>query len=111
MPIACFGARSLPSGKSEAELVSIEEVVGRFDNAALRFIFEAMDGPNKGFQARKTVGTNFAEDTTSGQFISQLVGRSLGRDDRIKLNDLIGLRFVLTIAGSQIIKAVPVVKP
>jgi hypothetical protein len=111
MPIACFGARSLPSGKAEAELISIDETTGRFDNAALRFTFEAMDGPNKGYQARKTVGTNFAEDTTAGVFVSQLVGRSLGRDDRIELNDLIGQRFVLTIAGSQIIKAVPVVKP
>lgn len=111
MPIACFGARSLPSGKSEAELVSVEEVTGRFDSTAFRFAFEAMDGPNKGCQARKTVGMNFAEDTTSGQFVSQLVGRSLGRNDRIELNDLIGQRFVLTIASSQIVKIVPVVKP
>ena len=51
---------------------------------------------------------NFAEDTTSGQFVAQLVGRPLGRDARIELNDLIGQRFVLTIAGQQIVKVVPV---
>ena len=53
MPLAVYGARSLPSGKSEAELVLVEEVTGRFDSTAFRFTFEAMDGPRRAAQRGK----------------------------------------------------------
>ncbi len=110
MPVATFGAQTAPSGKHEMECVLVEEIAGRFGDAALRIVFEVMDGQFLGYQARKVIGTNFAADTTAGQFVGQMVGHSLGRNDRVELNDFLGQRFLVHVAGAQIVKIAPVAK-
>jgi hypothetical protein len=103
-----FGAPTLPSGRRVATLVSVDEVPGRFNDTALRFTFESFSGDHVGHQVRKTVGLNIAQDTTAGQWIASLVGKPLGRGDKILMEDLIGKDYELLISASQIVKASPV---
>jgi hypothetical protein len=106
MPVALFGAETVPSGTTEMELVEVGEVPGRFNSPALCWRFESADGR----QAKKLTGTEFAADVAAGQFLVQLLGRSLGRGDRVVLDDLIGEKFVVTVSAGQIIKVKPVAK-
>ena len=56
------------------------------------------------------IGQNFAPDTVSGEFISQLVGRPLDRGDSIDLSRLVNEPFELSVSGAQILKVAPVVR-
>jgi hypothetical protein len=106
MSVVIFGAETVASGVHEMSLVAIDEVPGKFNGTALRWTFESSDGK----QARKTTGVEFAPDVAAGQFVSQLLGRQLGRGDRVILDDLISERYMVTVSGGQIIKVKPVIK-
>lgn len=103
------GAETLPTGSHSCELATVEEVKGRFDDLALRWTFECSEGEQAGRQARKTTGTLLAADNALGELIGWLLDQSVRRGLRVRIDDLIGRRFMVTVAGGQVIKVKPVV--
>jgi hypothetical protein len=101
-------AMTLPAGTHLCELVACEEVTGKFAEPALKWVFECPLGDNAGKQARRTTGLAAAADTALGQMINWLLGRELKRGERLETNDLIGRRYMVTLAGGQVIKVVAV---
>lgn len=103
---AIFGAETVDSGTTAMVLSSISEVSGKYQSAAIRWQFDSADGK----QVRKLTGCEFAADLAAGQFLAQLVGRPLGRGDRVILDDLIGRSFEVTVSNGQIVRVKPLAK-
>jgi hypothetical protein len=108
MPETVCGAESLPSGTVLCELVSVEETQGKFNDPAWRWTFECPLGEQAGRQAKKTTGVFPAPDNAAGQMIGWLLGRPFRRGERCNTDDLLGQRFMVTVAGGQIVRIKPV---
>ncbi|MCB0325848.1 MAG: hypothetical protein KDD69_19855 [Bdellovibrionales bacterium] len=92
---------SPPAGLHRMRLIGNEEVDGKWDKRALRWLFAVEGGEHDGKQIARTTATEIKLNESLGEFISELLGKELMVGSTVDLDEPIGKLFdVLVVQGT-----------
>lgn len=102
---------SAPAGVHEMQLISRDEVTGRWDKPAYKWTFQVKDGKFDGQQATRLTGTELRLGESLAEFLGE-VGLVCEVGANVDLDDPLGRLFTLVLTagngnGTRIAKITP----
>jgi hypothetical protein len=99
-----------PPGKYHMRLIAREDIVGRWDSPAYRWVFQVEGIEHHGSQISRTTGTELKQQESLAKLICSLYGKQFEIGALIDLDELLGRLFLVTIgttkSGSRCIEAI-----
>lgn len=90
-----------PLGKYHMRLVAREDIVGRWDSPAFRWVFQVEGTEHQGTQISKTTGTELKDGESLAKLICSLHGKQFEIGAAIDIDELVGRLYLVTVGTTK----------
>lgn len=99
-----------PCGKYHMRLIVREDIIGRWDSPAYRWVFQVEGTEHHGSQISKTTGTELKQEESLAKLICSLNGKQYEIGAAIDIDELVGRLYLVSVgttkSGSRCIEAI-----